>query len=108
MDSNRPHFNLVVLAGMIAAEPEIDDPPLIGSGRLLLGVKSTHPAPRLDLIPVSAAGGRIPAGSVSGDWLWIAGSLQRRFNPTTGRSRIEVAAHHIEPRLFERPIDVDS
>lgn len=104
MDSNRPNFNLVILAGMIAAPPEIEDSENAGTGRLLLGVKSNNPAPRLDLIPVSTAGGRIPDGCISGDWLWIAGSLQRRFAPATGRSRIEVAAHHIEPRLFDAPI----
>jgi len=101
VDSNEQHFNLVVLGGSVAVPPELAGPYESVPGRLLLTVRSTHPAPRVDLIPISDVAGRIPADAVSGDRLWVVGSLQRRFSPATGRSRIEVAARHIQRRPFE-------
>jgi hypothetical protein len=100
VDSTEQHFNLVVLGGAVAAPPELAGPYESSPGRLLLTVRSTHP-PRVDLIPISDVAGRIPADAVSGDRLWVVGSLQRRFSPATGRSRLEVAACHIQRRPFE-------
>lgn len=101
MDSNDQHFNFVVLGGSVGAPPEPAVPHDSLPGRLLLTVRSMHPAPRVDLIPIADIAGRIPAGVVPGDRLWVVGSLQRRFSPETGRSRIEVAARHIQRRPLE-------
>jgi hypothetical protein len=101
VDSNEQYFNLVVLVGVVGAPPEMADPQESLPGRLLLTVQSNYPTRRHDLIPISDVGGQIPPGAVSGDRLWVVGSLQRRFNPATGRSRVEVAARHIQ----RRPLD---
>ena len=106
MDSSQPNFNLVVLAGMLAAPPDME-PHESASSRLLLTVRSFHPAPRIDLVPVSVSGDQIPDCSVNGDRLWVVGSLQRRFSPVTGRSRLEVAAHHVEPQTIDGLIGAD-
>jgi hypothetical protein len=98
MDTDQMQFNLVVLTGKVVAPPDLPGPRGSGSGRLLVTVQSFHPSPRVDLVSVSACDAEIPAGCTSGDELWITGSLQRRFSAATGRSRIEVVAHHIERR----------
>lgn len=98
MDTDRVQFNLVVITGTVAAPPELVGSSGSGPGRLLVTVRSHHPEPRVDLVPVAAAAAQIPKGCVSGDHLWITGSLQRRFSAATGRSRIEVVAQHIERR----------
>ena len=101
MDSTQLHFNLVVLAGMIAVPPDADERGAAEMGRFLLAVRSAHPSPRLDLIPVSSGAGAFPDECSAGDRVWVAGSLQRRFSSATGRSRIEVAAQHIDRRPLE-------
>jgi single-stranded DNA-binding protein len=97
-------LNLVVLAGRIAAEPEIRT---FDSGatlmRLLVTVRSQEPHHRLDVIPVvqwNPDPDDMPDGSVRGRSVWVAGSVQRRFwSVEDGRhSRIEVVAHEIAIR----------
>lgn len=86
-------FNLVVLAGQLAAAPERRTDK---STRLLLTVRSTHPEPRVDLVSTVIAEGSRAASFEAGDAIWLNGSLQRRFSPASGRSRLEVFAHHVE------------
>ncbi len=87
-------FNLVVIAGRLAVPPEPGDGH--APARLLLTVQSEHPTPRVDLLPVVTDVGGLPLAACVGDGVWVAGSLQRRFPNTSGRSRLEVVAHHIE------------
>jgi single-stranded DNA-binding protein len=97
-------LNLVVLAGRIAAEPEIRT---FESGatlmRLLVTVRSEEPRRRLDVIPVvqwDPDPDDMPDGPVRGRSVWVAGSVQRRFwSVDDGRhSRIEVIAHEVAIR----------
>lgn len=97
-------LNLVVLAGRIAAEPEIRT---FESGatlmRLLVTVRSEEPRHRLDVIPVvqwDPDPDDMPDGSLRGRSVWIAGSVQRRFwSVDDGRhSRIEIVAHEVAIR----------
>ena len=85
-------FNLVVVAGMLAAPPER----LGDSGRVLLTVRSRQPESRVDLIGVKVTDDALLQDLGSGDRLWVSGSLQRQFSAATGRSRVEVVAHQIE------------
>jgi single-stranded DNA-binding protein len=97
-------LNLVVLAGRIAAEPEIRT---FESGatlmRLLVTVRSEEPRHRLDVIPVvqwNPDSDGITDGPVRGRSVWVAGAVQRRFwSVGDGReSRIEIVAHEITIR----------
>lgn len=97
-------LNLVVLAGRIAAEPEIRT---FESGavlvRLLLTVRSSSPNHRIDVVPVvqwNPELAEIPGAPLRGVSVWVAGSVQRRFwSVGDGRSsRIEVVAHEIAYR----------
>lgn len=97
-------LNLVVLAGRIAAEPEIRT---FESGailvRLLLTVRSSSPNHRIDVVPVvqwNPELTEIPGAPLRGVSVWVAGSVQRRFwSVGDGRSsRIEVVAHEIAYR----------
>lgn len=109
------NLNLAVIAGLVAVHPEqipayppapasmpgdsdpnvnmSDAPP---ANRLLIAVRSDVPQRRVDLVPVVVSQSLMPEDVVSGDRLWIAGALQRRFSPTTGRSRLEVVAGSVE------------
>lgn len=91
-------FNIVVVAGSLVVAPEAAFEGTDMPQRLLLTVRSHDPVPRVDLLPIAAAPDQIPHGISAGDHLWVAGSLQRRFSPETGRSRLEVVAGHIEAR----------
>ena len=97
-------LNLVVLAGRIAAEPEIRT---FESGatlmRLLVTVRSDEPRRRLDVIPVvqwDPDPDAMPGGSLRGRSVWVAGAVQRRFwSVGDGReSRIEIVAHEVTVR----------
>lgn len=96
-------FNLVVMSGLLAAPPDRSRVAQAGGSRLLLTVRSQEPMPRVDLLPVSLRLDQLPAGCETGQRIWVAGSLQRRFSATTGRSRIEVIAHHVERRIEDAP-----
>lgn len=96
-------LNLVVLAGRIAADPEIRT---FESGttflRLLVTVQSTEPRTRIDVVPVVMWGPDADGvdGMESGSRVWVAGSVQRRFWSADGgrRSRLEVVAHEVTLR----------
>jgi hypothetical protein len=97
-------LNLVVLAGRLAAEPEMRT---FESGailvQLLLSVRSSSPRQRIDVVPVvqwNPDVDDIPEGPLRGVSVWVAGSAQRRFwSVGDGRSsRIEVVAHEIAYR----------
>jgi single-stranded DNA-binding protein len=107
-------LNLVVLAGRIAAEPEIRT---FDSGatlmRLLVTVRSDEPRRRLDVIPVvqwNPDPSDLPGGTVRGRAVWIAGAVQRRFwSVGEGRtSRIEIVAHEITIRDEESSFTDDA
>lgn len=97
-------LNLVVLAGRIAAEPEVR---IFPSGvrlvRYLVTVRSTEPRRRVDVVPVSLWGPPdelVQQTDVRGKLAWVVGAVQRRFWSAEGdtRSRIEVIAHQVNIR----------
>ena len=97
-------LNLVVIAGRIAAEPDIQT---FESGttlmRLLVTVRSEEPRRRLDVIPVvqwNPDTHAIPDEPVRGRRVWVVGALQRRFwSADDGRlSKVEIVAHEIAVR----------
>ncbi len=97
-------LNLVVIAGRIAAEPDIQT---FESGttlmRILVTVRSEEPRRRLDVIPVvqwNPDSDTIPDEPVRGRRVWVVGSLQRRFwSADDGRlSKVEIVAHEIAVR----------
>ncbi len=94
-------LNLIVLAGTVAAEPDIQT---FESGsslmRLLVVVRSTEPRSRIDVIPVvqwDPHPDDIPDGPIRGRGVWVVGAVQRRFwSQDDGRtSRIEVVANEV-------------
>jgi single-stranded DNA-binding protein len=96
-------LNLVVLAGRVAADPEMRT---FESGsrllRLLVTVRSKEPRRRIDVVPVVLW---IPDDDVVEDItlgraVWVAGSVQRRFwSADQGRrSRLEIVAHEVTVR----------
>lgn len=97
-------LNLIVIAGRVAAQPDIRT---FDSGtalmRLLVTVRSKSPRRRVDVIPVSVwdPAPDLCDGSIeTGTNVWIAGAVQRRFwSATDGRrSRLEVIAHDVAIR----------
>ncbi len=97
-------LNLVVLAGRIAAEPEVRT---FESGatllRLLLTVRSASPRHRIDVVPIAQWNPDpelIPVGPLRGVSVWVAGSVQRRLWSAGGdrNSRIAVVAYEIAYR----------
>lgn len=98
------NMNLVVLAGKLAAPPELRE---FESGsrlvRCLVTVRSEEPRRRVDVVPVTLwdpdAGEPILTAD-PGVRVWVAGMVQRRFREATEgrRSQLEVVAHHVELR----------
>lgn len=97
-------LNLIVLAGRLAADPELRT---FESGttllRLLVTVRSDEPRRRIDVIPVVQWNPDPDvdlAAFTRGRRVWVAGSVQRRFwSAEAGRqSRIEVVAHEVTVR----------
>ncbi len=97
-------LNLIVLAGTIAAEPELRT---FESGSTLLRglvtVRSQEPRRRLDVIPFSVWNPDDEATTDAihtGSKVWIRGAIQRRFwsDDEGRRSRIEVVAHEVSLR----------
>ena len=91
--------NLVVLAGRIAAPPELRE---FESGtrllRLLVTVRLDQPHRRLDVVPVTRWDpSEDDLDHRAGDHVYVTGTVQRRFwsEPGGRRSRLEVIAEHI-------------
>ena len=93
-------LNLVVLAGRLAAAPEIrsfDN----GSSlvRYLVTTRSERPRRRIDVVPVVLwSADDNDADLRRGDRVWVAGAVQRRFwsDDRNRRSRVEVVAFHVQ------------
>lgn len=94
-------LNLVVLAGRLAAPPEIRQ---FESGsrlaRYLVTVRSEEPNRRVDVVPVSLwdpDDALIDADPAPGTRVWVAGAVQRRFwsGDDGRRSRLEVVAEQV-------------
>lgn len=94
-------LNLVVLAGRLAAPPEIRQfESGARLGRYLVTVCGETPAPRVDVIPVTLwdpPDSVLDAEPGSGRRLWVAGAVQRRFwaGAEGRRSRLEVVAEQV-------------
>lgn len=97
-------LNLVVIAGRVAAPPEVR---AFDSGlrliRYLVTVRSDQPRRRVDVLPVTVwePSDVLLAEAVEpGRRLWIAGTVQRRFwSAAEGRrSRLEIVADQVSFR----------
>ncbi len=97
-------LNLIVLAGHLAAKPEVRTFPSGASMvRYLVTTRTEVPRRRVDVIPVTLwhpgdhAEGELPD---RGTPVWVAGAVQRRFwsSGDGTRSRIEVVAHDVQFR----------
>ncbi len=93
-------LNLVVIAGRLAAAPEIR---VFEGGatlvRYLVTTRTEEPRRRIDVVPAVLWDADEDAARFErGDRIWIAGSIQRRFwsDDHSRRSRIEVVAHHVQ------------
>ncbi len=93
-------LNLVVIAGRLAAAPEIR---VFEGGatlvRYLVTTRTEEPRRRIDVVPAVLWDADEAATLFErGDRIWIAGSIQRRFwsDDHSRRSRIEVVAHHVQ------------
>lgn len=93
-------LNLTVIAGTLAAPPEVRT---FESGtsmaRLLVVVRTTEPTKRTDVLPVVVWSPDDDLLDLDrGDRVWCVGAAQRRFwsAPEGRRSRIELVAHHVE------------
>ena len=106
-------LNLAVIAGTLAAPPEIRT---FDSGtrlaRYLVTVRSTEPRKRVDVVPVVEwdPPAEFDDETVDrGDRVWIAGTVQRRFwSGSEGRrSRLEIIAHYVQFPNSEAESEVD-
>lgn len=100
-------MNLVVVAGKLAAPPELRE---FESGsrllRSLVTVRSDSPRRRVDVLPVTLwdpEGDHELIDAPVGKGVWVVGSIQRRFwSAAEGRrSRLEIVAHHMELQSTE-------
>lgn len=98
-------LNLIVLAGRLAADPEVTT---FASGstlwRGLITVRSTEPRRRIDVIPIvmwDPTDELMDLELVRGDGVWAVGSVQRRFwSAEAGRtSRIEVVCYQVTRKV---------
>jgi single-stranded DNA-binding protein len=95
-------MNLVVVAGKLAAPPELRQ--FESGSRLLRSLVTVHsdaPRRRVDVLPVTLwdppENHELIEAAV-GKGVWIVGSVQRRFwsDAEGRRSRLELVAHHME------------
>lgn len=94
-------LNLVVLAGRIAAPPDLR---IFDSGtrllRYLVTVKADEPRRRIDVVPVTLwhpPQELVDSDPAPGRRVWVAGTVQRRFwsGPEGRHSRLEVIADQV-------------
>ena len=95
-------MNLTVLAGKLAAPPELRR---FESGsclvRLLVTARSSSPRRRVDVIPITLwdpPKDHEIIDTAAGHPVWVVGTVQRRFWSVgeDRKSRREVVAHHVE------------
>lgn len=98
------YCNIVVVAGTLAAEPELRE---FESGsrlvRYLVTVRSEEPRRRVDVLPVTLwdpPPELLAADAGRGRSIWTTGTAQRRFweSATGRRSTVELVADHVEFR----------
>ena len=94
-------YNVVVLAGRLAAPPELRE---FESGnrfmRYLVTVRATEPRRRIDVVPVTEwdpPQDHVDFHAQAGQRVFVSGSVQRRFWEAEGgrRSRLEIVAHQV-------------
>jgi single-stranded DNA-binding protein len=94
-------FNLVVLCGRIATDPEIR---IFDSGtrliRYLVTVRSESPRKRVDVVPVTKwdpPDELAEEPGIKSQRIWVCGVVQRRYweSPDGRRSRIEIIADEV-------------
>lgn len=94
-------LNVVVLAGRLAAPPEIRQ---FESGtrlaRYLITVRSEEPTRRVDVVPVTLwdpDDELLDADPAPGARMWVSGGVQRRFwsGEEGRRSRLEIVADQV-------------
>ncbi len=94
-------YNIVVLAGRLAAEPELRE---LDSGarllRYLVTTRITNPRKRIDVVPVvlwDPPEALVDAAPPAGERVWAYGAVHRRFWERDGRrrSRVEIVASHV-------------
>jgi single-stranded DNA-binding protein len=106
-------LNLAVIAGTLAAPPEIRE---FESGsrliRFLITTRVEEPRRRTDVVPVTLwdpEDALVAADLPPGQRMWAAGALQRRFWSTADgrRRRLEFVAHAVQLRneADESPVD---
>ena len=97
-------INLVVMAGSLAAAPELRE---FDSGarllRLLVTGRTAEPRKRVDVIPVTLwdpPAELLAENPERGRRVWVCGGAQRRFwEAKEGRrNRVEIVADHVELR----------
>lgn len=100
-------INLVVMAGTLAAAPELRE---FDSGarllRLLVTTRTAEPRKRVDVIPVTLwdpPPDLLAEDLERGRRVWVCGGAQRRFwGAKEGRrNRIEIVAEHVVARPAE-------
>ena len=104
-------INLVVMAGTLAATPELRE---FESGarllRMLVTVRTAEPRKRVDVIPVTLwdpPAELLAQDPARGRRVWVCGAAQRRFwEAKEGRrNRGEIVADHVELRP---DVDIDT
>ncbi len=96
--------NIVVLAGHLAATPELRE--LEGGGRLaryLVTTRTESPHKRIDVVPVilwDPPESALQPEPPPGQRIFVAASVQRRFWEAKGgrRSRVEIVANQVSLR----------
>jgi single-stranded DNA-binding protein len=102
-------LNLCILAGRLAATPEVR---IFEGGstmvRLLVTTRTEEPRRRIDVVPVVMWDApESVTDMIRGDRVWVAGAIQRRFwTDTNGRrSQIQVVANHVQSSVSEADED---
>jgi len=95
------NFNIVVLSGRLAVEPEIE---VFESGsvvvKLLVTVHTEEPRRRIDVLPIAWYNPDMDVVDdlERGSHVWVSGAVQRRFWSADARrqSRVEIVAGDVQ------------